>query len=47
GLLEVVGCKESLMLRLVEPPKIPRLVGGKQIFNSTESYNPGFEEGTM
>ena len=26
GLLEVVGYKESLMLQLVEPPKIPRLV---------------------
>ena len=26
GLLEVVGCKGSLMLQLVEPPKIPRLV---------------------
>ena len=25
GLLEVVGCKGSLMLQLVEPPKIPRL----------------------
>ncbi|PNX73408.1 cytochrome p450, partial [Trifolium pratense] len=34
GLLDVVGCKEILILRLVEPPKIPRLVGGKQIFKS-------------
>ncbi|MCI79098.1 hypothetical protein A2U01_0100369, partial [Trifolium medium] len=32
------------MLRLVEPPKIPWLDGGKKIFKSTESYNPGFEE---
>ncbi|MCI93817.1 hypothetical protein A2U01_0115115, partial [Trifolium medium] len=47
GLLEVVGYMKSLMLRLVKPPKIPRLVGGKQIFKSMENYNPGFEEGTV
>ncbi|PNX69364.1 hypothetical protein L195_g064397, partial [Trifolium pratense] len=43
GLLEVVECKESLMLQLVEPPKIPRLVGGKKIFKSTEGI-PGIEK---
>ncbi|MCI87509.1 hypothetical protein A2U01_0108793 [Trifolium medium] len=34
------------MLQLVEPPKIPRLAGGKQFFESTESI-PGVEEGVV
>jgi hypothetical protein len=34
GLLEVVGNKESLLLQLVELPKIPRLVGDKHFIKS-------------
>ncbi|MCI53584.1 hypothetical protein A2U01_0074831 [Trifolium medium] len=45
-MLEVVGYKESLMLELVEPPKIPRLVKGKQVFESTEGI-PEIEEGVV
>ncbi|MCI48353.1 hypothetical protein A2U01_0069596, partial [Trifolium medium] len=30
--------KESLRLQLVEPPKIPRLVGGKKFFESTKAF---------
>jgi hypothetical protein len=46
GLLEVVGNKESLLLQLVELPKIPRLVGNKQFFKSVEGI-PGVEEGVV
>ncbi|MCI63171.1 hypothetical protein A2U01_0084428, partial [Trifolium medium] len=45
-LMEVVWCKESPMLQLVEPPKIPWLVGSKQFFKSTEGIL-GVEEGVM
>ncbi|MCI24120.1 hypothetical protein A2U01_0045303, partial [Trifolium medium] len=34
------------MLELMEPPKIPRLVEGKQVFESTEGI-PGVEEGVV
>ncbi|MCI48033.1 hypothetical protein A2U01_0069276, partial [Trifolium medium] len=34
------------MLLLVEQPKIPRWVGGKQIFKCTEGI-PGVEEGVV
>ncbi|KAK2372836.1 hypothetical protein QL285_073927 [Trifolium repens] len=46
GLLEVVGHKESPLLELEQPPKIPRLVEDKQVFESTEGI-PGFEEGVV
>ncbi|MCI77467.1 hypothetical protein A2U01_0098737, partial [Trifolium medium] len=45
-LLEIVGYKESLMLQLVKPHKIPRLVRGKHIFKSTEGIL-GVEEGVV
>ncbi|PNX91083.1 hypothetical protein L195_g047212 [Trifolium pratense] len=45
-LLEVVGYKESLMLQLVKPPKIPRLVGAKQLVLQEDGKNNlGVEEG--
>ncbi|KAK2450625.1 hypothetical protein QL285_009738 [Trifolium repens] len=46
GLLELVEHKESSMLELGQPPKIPGLVGNKQVFESTEGI-PGFEEGVV
>ncbi|MCI12460.1 hypothetical protein A2U01_0033565, partial [Trifolium medium] len=47
GLLEVVGYKESLMSQLMEPPKIPRIVGSKRFFRRTNLIIPGAEEGTV
>jgi hypothetical protein len=45
-LLELVGHKESPLLELEQPPKIPRLVEDKQVFESTEGI-PGVEEGVV
>jgi hypothetical protein len=42
----VVEYKESPMLVFVELPKIPRLVGNKQFFKSTENI-PRIEEGVV
>ncbi|MCI59390.1 hypothetical protein A2U01_0080645, partial [Trifolium medium] len=44
GLLEVVGCKESLMLQLVEHLKFEGWFGAKQDFESMEDI-PGVEGG--
>ena len=40
-LLEVVGYKESLMLQLVEPPKIPRLVRSQAILREDGGHSGG------
>ena len=41
GLLEVVGCKGSLMLQLVEPPKSPRLVWSQAILREDGRHSGG------
>jgi hypothetical protein len=40
-LLEVVGYKESLMLQLVELPKIPRLVRSQAILREDGGHSGG------
>ena len=40
-LLEVVGYKESFMLQLVEPPKIPRLVRSQAILREDGGHSGG------
>ncbi|MCI62038.1 hypothetical protein A2U01_0083295, partial [Trifolium medium] len=41
GLLEVVGCKRSLMLQLVESPKIPGLVRIQAILREDRRHSGG------
>ncbi|CAJ2659843.1 unnamed protein product [Trifolium pratense] len=41
GLLEVVGCKGSLMLQLVEPPKIPGWVRSQAILREDGRHSGG------
>ncbi|PNX57351.1 hypothetical protein L195_g050356, partial [Trifolium pratense] len=49
GLLEVAGCKGSLMLQLVEPPKISgsMILGNRRFFRRTDLATLGAEEGAM
>ncbi|PNX61376.1 hypothetical protein L195_g052422, partial [Trifolium pratense] len=41
GLLEVVGCKGSLMLQLLEPPKIPEWVWSQAILREDGRHSGG------